>query len=537
MKKQLLALLLLALLVGCKTTVETTPTPEVTPVPVESLTPEQVPALNIPLTDYAQAAALPEFLTAEQQAIYRGAVSLYGSMFGGYTGGIEEKPFRTGEWVSPEVAERDGSTYTLAQGCYENWADFDAAVHSVFTDSFWAGRNAAFEGRPIYRDIDGRLGYMDLGRGSGYFYNGNFPDEFRLEEQTGDTITFTLIGHYSSGWPREGESYQDRDARLLAGYESTCEFSIKMVKTAEGWRFDEFHTALADETEVPEPEDPSKVVFLGTSPDFDWEGYQNCRVMIADWFDYYAGQKNEMLEEPFYADCHITGFQRVGENEKLGAKAYLLSYYAVFESPERAIQAGAGAETLDEWGNLHTQALLIEKDGVPYGVRPLGEVGLEDMLKELEEGKESFFTPAIAPAEILYPIDPIYEVSKDMINAYLEEREKPWWETAQQLGATSIKMEMVSLRQGYQREDWGAKAYEMQLALTTEPKSVVMKMEVGGCYPDDQYRLRMEHNAVLVTVDDKPLKIVWWGSDNPSFEGVLDRYESREDLIANLSDG
>lgn len=537
MKRQLSALLLLALLAGCTLAGESSPTPAATLPAAETLTPEAVPALNIPLTDYAQAAAAPDFLTPEQQAIYRGAVSLYGSMFGGNTGGIDYTPFAT-SWESAEGVERDGYSYTMASGCYQNWADFDAAVHSVFTDDFWDSRNEVTEGIPIYRDVDGRLGYVELSRGSGYCYNDNFPDEFRLEEQSDDAITFTLLGHYSMSYPREGETFQDRDARLLAGYEYVHEFPIRMVKTGEGWRFAEFRTALADETYPTELESPAQVPFLGTAPDFDWDGYQRCRVMIADWFDYYAGLKRQFSKE-VSPDCCLTGFRCVGENQALAAKAYLLSYNVWCGDPEQAWKLCAGGESPDERGNIATQVLLLERDGAPYGVRTLWETGLADMLKELEEGRESVFGPAIDPAEFLYAVDPIYEVSRDMIDEYLRQREREgsWQERAQQLGATAARMEMVSLKQVYERGDWSAKVYQLRLALVTEPTGITAQMEVGGCYPDERGRLRMEHNAVLVTVDDKPLKIVWWGSDNPGFERVLDRYESREDLVANLTGG
>lgn len=200
--------------------------------------------------------AAPGFLTEEQRNLYRKAGFLYESMFGGDTTFIDY--YRSGDTPRPdpdpyESVELDGYTYLLAKGIYRRWEDFDAAVHGVFTDAFWEEHNNSRLGNekmiPIYRDIDGRLGIIDLSRGSGYYYNDNFPDEFRLDSQTDDTISFTLIGHYSLPWPREGETYEERDRRWAQGYEYTLEFPIKMVLTENGWRFDEFHSALADEEE------------------------------------------------------------------------------------------------------------------------------------------------------------------------------------------------------------------------------------------------------------------------------------------------
>lgn len=198
------------------------------------------------------AVTVPDFLNEEQQEQYRFAHYLYGRMFGGDTTAVEE--------LFPLVhvpleGYEDAYTYESVEygdyGYYYRstvpYADFDAAVRSVFTDDFWETRSGIADGTPIYADLDGTLIMLELSRGAGYFYNENFPDEFRLEEQTEDKISFTLIGHYSPVWPEEGETYEERDARLLDRYEYTHEFPITMVLTDKGWRFDAFHTALADE--------------------------------------------------------------------------------------------------------------------------------------------------------------------------------------------------------------------------------------------------------------------------------------------------
>ena len=44
----------------------------------------------------------------------------------------------------------------------------------------------------------------------------------------------------------DGESPEQRDARLAAGYDYTIDFPMRMVRTQDGWRFDEFHLAGTD---------------------------------------------------------------------------------------------------------------------------------------------------------------------------------------------------------------------------------------------------------------------------------------------------
>ncbi len=228
-------------------------------VPAPSPSPEPVPTPDREaLAAYFASVPVPDFLEEGQQEQYRLAHYLYTHMFGGSTTAVEDMfplihiPLSDGGYTYEVVSYEGMDGYYLSQYPY---ADFDATVRSVFTDRFWQECNWLLFGDealyPIYADLNGALGVLDLERGSGYYYNDHFPDQFRLEEQTEDRISFTLIGHYSPVWPYEGETYEERDARLEREYEYTLEFPITMVLTDAGWRFDEFHTALADE-EAPE---------------------------------------------------------------------------------------------------------------------------------------------------------------------------------------------------------------------------------------------------------------------------------------------
>lgn len=242
------------------------PTPsvaEATPAPAEpTATPAPTAApldfsQEPPLDEYSASIAVPDFLTEEQQYLYQRAHCLYLNLFG-VTSANVDRLGRLG--VAPRQSEYDtvvidDMTYTVSHGRYRKWEEFDALVHAAFTDKFWDEHNNSVSavGEPwiMFREYNGMLCYLETEKGQGYYYNENFPDEFRLEKQTEDEILFTLIGHYSWVWPREGETYEERDARLEREYEYTLEFPMRMVLTEDGWRFDEFHSGLVDERSEP----------------------------------------------------------------------------------------------------------------------------------------------------------------------------------------------------------------------------------------------------------------------------------------------
>lgn len=195
-------------------------------------------SLNIPV---------PDFLDKDQQLLYRQAFEIYTSLFGGDTSGVcmgDEDKFPD----MAETVERNGIPYTKATGRYAVWADFDAMIHSVFTNNFWRGRNSRGDNYSTFIGIDGALYYVNAAKGH-YYRNENFPDTFKLNSKTDDEIIFTLTGYYSSPWPNEGETSEQRDQRLLNGWEYTLDFEIKLVRTADGWRFDQFYGTAADEKE------------------------------------------------------------------------------------------------------------------------------------------------------------------------------------------------------------------------------------------------------------------------------------------------
>ena len=222
--------------------------------PAQSAPPSNPPAQaavpEIVLSERSLNIPVPDFLDKDQQLLYRQAFEIYTSLFGGDTSGVcmgDEDKFPD----MAETVERNGIPYTKATGRYAVWADFDGMIHSVFTNNFWRGRNSRGDNYSTFIGIDGALYYVNAAKGH-YYRNENFPDTFKLNSKTDDEIIFTLTGYYSSPWPNEGETSERRDQRLLNGWEYTLDFTIKLVRTADGWRFDQFYGTAADEKEPEE---------------------------------------------------------------------------------------------------------------------------------------------------------------------------------------------------------------------------------------------------------------------------------------------
>ena len=228
-----------------ETTAEPSPDPTETPSqPPEPIDPEQEP----PLDERAKNVAVPKFLTREQQALYRRANMLYRTMFGGDTHAIDDYQYNN------DTVELNGMIYQISNGRYAEWTVFDAVIHSLFTDQFWVSKNSWGDGTETYINLDGKLAFISAARGGGYYYRHDVPDTFELISMSEEEIVFNLIGHY------EVFPHNDEDIFFTAA------FPIRMVRTEDGWRFDEFHDALADEIDENDPradfDQPAETDFL-----------------------------------------------------------------------------------------------------------------------------------------------------------------------------------------------------------------------------------------------------------------------------------
>lgn len=197
---------------------------------------------DLPLDDAARLRAAPEFLTAEQQTLYRQAFALYSAMFDGETTGIDDAFPAAGGQTEYDEYTPDGSDYTYisSHSRWQSWADFDRVIHALFTDTFWSTCNDDGNA-PIYIEHDGRLFILDCAYGDQY-YNSNIPDEYTLTSRTDDRIDFTVTAHYSYPYPRWDETDDERDKRLETSYEYTRTYPVTLIYTDAGWRFDAFTT-------------------------------------------------------------------------------------------------------------------------------------------------------------------------------------------------------------------------------------------------------------------------------------------------------
>ncbi len=240
---------------------ETSTTPSEPPLPSNNATisPSELlhspsasnrPAIDLtnepPLSEYQQTMPVPDFLDTELQTLYRKASNLYVGPFGFMSMDIEYATFEEQTLSQYESVNVNGYEYLKAHGRYKHWEDFFIVTHSIFTDEYFNDLNTISDGMDRFAEKDGNLCVLDVANGSSPHRNENFPDEFALLERTDTTISFTVKGFYSYGYPHEGESFEERDARLKAGYESTEEFPIEMIMTDGGWRFSKFADTVLD---------------------------------------------------------------------------------------------------------------------------------------------------------------------------------------------------------------------------------------------------------------------------------------------------
>ena len=187
----------------------------------------------IPLDEYAQALSVPDFLDADQQLLYRQTYMMYSHLFGATSESADYWPGHPGSYGSIEPVDYNGNRYWPATGLYSMWSDFEEAVLSVFTQDFWKSKNEQAT-YTTYVSIDGTMHYLDWARGSGG-YNENFPETFRLVEKTDDTISFIMTGYYSDSRPFFASATNEEIAAwLAAGWESSIEFPMRMVRTERG---------------------------------------------------------------------------------------------------------------------------------------------------------------------------------------------------------------------------------------------------------------------------------------------------------------
>lgn len=224
-----------------------TPTPAVSAEPMAAPTPTApVLAVEPPLSGWTLAQPVPEFLNAEQQALFLHAYEAAHFLELSTSGFLEYYPDENG--VVPalsgqqETVEIGGNIYTVSVGRFRRWEDFKAMMDGLFTADYQDSLlNGGTNDAPYPRFTsteDGRLCYMDGMRGSNIDYGFcDTPDSYELVSQSEDEIIFNLIGHYANLETAEiGEEGQPHPTE-----EYTLSYPIRMERTDAGWRVAEFH--------------------------------------------------------------------------------------------------------------------------------------------------------------------------------------------------------------------------------------------------------------------------------------------------------
>ena len=220
----------------------TIPTQAIEPQPEPSDTTQQSglaldPSKEPPLDAAALSIAVPDFLTAEQQDLYRRAYCIY-NLFCLESAAVEDFPLKDGTIRCTENTGRveiNGIEYCKSSGRYQKWDDFVALVESVFTPQLFQKLNTYSEEKVIFQNNEGTLCYLDLSNvADDRLFN---KEEFKLVTQSDSEIQFYVIGDYAnyiSGYDEPLES------DVQPGDDFTKAFSCTLLKTQAGWRFSEY---------------------------------------------------------------------------------------------------------------------------------------------------------------------------------------------------------------------------------------------------------------------------------------------------------
>ena len=196
-----------------------------------------------------QSTYTPKFLGNGMRELYRRASYFYYHLFGESTVSICEMEsaslWPSGLYDPADTIQRDGLTYVRVTGQFARWPDLMTAVDALFTQNFWDACNQ-WDGHELFINVDGDTYFLPASRLYGDYYDVG-SSSFTLVEQTKDAVTVTLTTGYSHY--RKGESEEQWAQRTSSGYDYTVDYTIRYVKTENGWRFDEFHYPRADHWE------------------------------------------------------------------------------------------------------------------------------------------------------------------------------------------------------------------------------------------------------------------------------------------------
>lgn len=200
------------------------------------------PSLEPPLSKEILTMAVPDFLSVEQQLLYRRAYSLY------YATSWMSTNIDFGDFVDNytfEPIQQKDSPYIISKnGRYSMYDHFEKVIRSIYTDEFWDQQNNRInhlgESYQRFKNCNGSLCYIETMHGGSLWRNRNFEDTFELISSSDTKVEFYVVGYYSYRYTVGNETPEDRDKRLIEGYEYIEKHLVTMVLTEDGWRVDHF---------------------------------------------------------------------------------------------------------------------------------------------------------------------------------------------------------------------------------------------------------------------------------------------------------
>ena len=192
-----------------------------------------------------QSTYTPRMLGDGLRTLYRQASTLYWHLFGESTWEIchigSSSPGDPYLYDPAATVERDGLTYIRATGQFARWDDLMAAVDGLFTRDFWNSCNQ-WDGHELFLNVDGDTYFLPASRPKGDYY-GAEAAPFTLVSQSENAVELILTNRY---WRPRGEDEAAWSQRTTSSCDYTVDYPIRYVKTADGWRLDEFHYGFTD---------------------------------------------------------------------------------------------------------------------------------------------------------------------------------------------------------------------------------------------------------------------------------------------------
>ena len=230
-----------SLLSGCGEAPEV-PAESLVPAPppesVSAPAPQSVPVT--PGTPGEEYQGLQDLLTLEQRDLYQQALDSSVYLLGDP---VELCSSGTGcgnSYGEPvdlsDLYEDAWGSYVLVEGRDRDYAAFKARMLDIYTPEYLD--QISFD--VMFKDYHGQLAVSGAAR-CGVWGADSTLDTYRPVSSTDDEVRFIVVGHYFD--PRDGESDEAFIARRDRGeFDRTCDIPVRMVRTADGWRVDEFST-------------------------------------------------------------------------------------------------------------------------------------------------------------------------------------------------------------------------------------------------------------------------------------------------------